>query len=197
MTLGLNNDSLQLRTRIKSSLSLSTFTLTLFRVTATNIPISRLLSHRDIYFPSWRHRVFFSGFGAREYWKYSVSLPFALLFLSRSDTFRKPEYFSSLQRNSNDLFSFLAFLTFFHNFQGNTPNAHSPWFFSFSSSSHHRRILFLADWELLAMTEVKFWKWKWKARLEWDFGTGFDFPAPFKEINRLLRNFNMSPEAKQ
>lgn len=93
MTLGLNNDSLQLRTRIKSSLSLSTFTLTLFRVTATNIPISRLLSHRDIYFPSWRHRVFFSGFGAREYWKYSVSLPFALLFLSRSDTFRKPEYF--------------------------------------------------------------------------------------------------------
>lgn len=163
--MGLNNDFLHLRAWIKFFLSLSTFTLTLFRVTAANIPISRLLSHRDIFLR--RHRVFFSGFGARKYWKYSVSLPFALLSYVEATLFGSQNIFFPLANLERFIF-FPGLPHLFSQFpRKHTSNAHSPWFFSFSSSSHHWRILFLADWELLAMTEVKFWKWKGKARLEW------------------------------
>lgn len=125
MTLGRNNDFPHRRTILGVAFSLSHSLYSEWRQRIFryhNFPSSRRWFHIERYlFRLLLDESFFSGFGARKYWKYSVSLPFPM---SSSDTFRKPEYFLPSSDSRPNLFSFLAFLTFFHNFQGNTLRTH-------------------------------------------------------------------------
>lgn len=83
---------------------------------------SALLSHREIsFFFIRRLRVF-----SQRFWVAQILEIFRFLAfpMSKQRHFSEARIFTSLQQNSSDLFSFLAFLTFFHNFQGNTLRTH-------------------------------------------------------------------------